>query len=154
MMGAKCTSSSWRTRCRHVAEERDGACLFKPILYRIFILMDFFNSGPLVLDGLADARERVLCFRSLALAGCNVLHSLSLSLLPLLPVGWRSPDYHTRVSITVRISSARRAGRQRPAATRRSDRRSRRRLLVRFLGARLTTDRRRRRRPNLFIYFP
>lgn len=31
------------TRCRHVAEERDGACLFKPILYRIFILMDFFN---------------------------------------------------------------------------------------------------------------
>lgn len=34
------------TRCRHVAEERDGACLFKPILYRIFILMDFFNSGP------------------------------------------------------------------------------------------------------------
>lgn len=32
------------TRCRHVAEERDGACLFKPILYRIFILMDFFNS--------------------------------------------------------------------------------------------------------------
>lgn len=40
------------TRCRHVAEERDGACLFKPILYRIFILMDFFNSGR-------DGRGRV-----------------------------------------------------------------------------------------------
>lgn len=27
-------------------KERDGAYLFKLILYRIFILMDFFNSGP------------------------------------------------------------------------------------------------------------
>lgn len=83
MTGVKCMSSSWRTRCRHVVEERDGACLFKPILYRIFILMDFFNSGPPVaarLDGLANVRERALCFCSLA--GCNVLHLLPLASLP------------------------------------------------------------------------
>lgn len=51
---------------------------------------------------LAGAKERALCFRSLALAGCN--GSLPLTLDP----RWMtiSPDYHTCVSITVRISSA------------------------------------------------
>jgi len=86
------------TRCRHVAEERDGACLFKPILYRIFILMDFFNSvvGEDERVGPGLEEERVLRFRSLALE--NVQR------VPDVPRMTKPVDYHTCVSITVRIS--------------------------------------------------
>jgi len=85
------------TRCRHVAEERDGACLFKPILYRIFILMDFFNSGysalrVFVLWLWPGKRTRN------AMISARSDDGPSPSLLP---------DYHTRVSITVRISTPR-----------------------------------------------
>jgi hypothetical protein len=86
------------TRCRHVAEERDGACLFKPILYRIFILMDFFNSE----SWHCALRVFVLWLWPGKRTRNAMIPARSDDELSPLP-----PDYHIRVSITVRISTAR-----------------------------------------------